>query len=54
MNSATPKQAYSFMMCQRMGREPISTIGLGRVFDSSAIRVPLPPARMTHFMALTS
>jgi hypothetical protein len=38
MNSFTPKDAYSFMMCHRMGRVPISTIGFGRVFDSSAMR----------------
>ncbi len=49
MNSFTPKAPYSFMMCQRIGRVPISTMGLGRVFDSSAMRVPLPPAKMTHF-----
>src|SRR6478736_1106789 len=35
------------MMCQMIGRPPISTIGLGRTCVSSAIRVPLPPARMT-------
>jgi hypothetical protein len=33
-----------------MGCDPISTIGFGRVFDSSAMRVPLPPAKITHFM----
>src|SRR3954463_92862 len=38
------------MMCQRIGLSPISTIGLGRTPDSSAMRVPRPPARMTHFI----
>jgi hypothetical protein len=49
----TPNDAYNFMMCHRMGREPISSMGFGRVFDSSAMRVPLPPARMTHFIGRT-
>ena len=35
------------MMCQRIGRPPISTIGFGLMLVSSAMRVPLPPARMT-------
>src|SRR6185503_12099876 len=38
------------MMCQRIGRPPISTIGLGRSSVSSVSRVPCPPARMTTFM----
>src|SRR5437762_13804643 len=38
------------MMCQRIGRPPISIIGFGRKCDSSEIRVPRPPARMTAFM----
>src|SRR6476661_5092097 len=37
------------MMCQSIGRPPISTIGLGFVSVSSARRVPSPPARMTTF-----
>ncbi len=37
------------MMCQRIGRSPISTIGLGREAVSSDSRVPRPPARMTTF-----
>src|SRR5262245_14984179 len=37
-------------MCQRIGRPPISTIGLGLISVSSLSRVPSPPARMTHFM----
>src|SRR5919112_1656984 len=37
------------MMCQRIGRSPISTIGLGRDAVSSDSRVPRPPARMTTF-----
>ncbi len=38
------------MMCHRIGRPPISTIGLGLRWVSSLRRVPNPPARMTHFM----
>src|SRR6476620_1762845 len=38
------------MMCQRIGRPPISTIGFGRTWVSSLMRVPNPPARMTAFM----
>lgn len=37
------------MMCQMMGRPPISTIGFGRTAVSSLNRVPNPPARMTAF-----
>ena len=37
-------------MCQRIGRPPISTIGLGRVSVSSVNRVPRPPARITTFI----
>src|SRR5882672_132677 len=38
------------MMCHRIGRPPISIMGLGRTCVSSLIRVPIPPARMTAFM----
>src|SRR6266496_6204905 len=38
------------MMCQRIGRPPISIIGFGLRWDSSLMRVPKPPARMTAFM----
>src|SRR5437763_1639387 len=38
------------MMCQRMGRPPISTMGFGRTSVSSRRRVPWPPQRMTTFM----
>src|SRR4051794_39145141 len=38
------------MTCQMIGRPPISIIGFGRRCDSSAMRVPRPPARMTAFM----
>src|SRR5438067_2410937 len=38
------------MICQRIGRPPISTIGFGRTSVSSASLVPSPPARMTTFM----
>src|SRR5688572_15786876 len=37
------------MMCQRMGLLPISIIGLGLAIDSSLMRVPAPPARITAF-----
>jgi len=40
-----------FEMCQRMGRPPISTIGLGRMPVSSLSRVPRPPARITAFIS---
>ena len=38
------------MTCHRIGFPPISIMGLGRDEVSSLIRVPSPPARMTHFM----
>ena len=38
------------MTCQSIGRPPISIIGFGRWMVSSLIRVPFPPARMTHFI----
>src|SRR5258708_6580350 len=41
-------------MCQRIGRPPISTIGLGRTIVSSERRVPTPPARMTAFIVWMS
>ena len=44
--------AYIFMMCQRIGRPPISTIGFGRVSVSSVNRVPRPPAKMTTFIRI--
>src|ERR1700749_311670 len=37
------------MTCHRMGRPPISTIGLGRRDVSSLSRVPKPPARIMAF-----
>src|SRR5574338_47556 len=37
------------MMCQRIGRPPSSTIGLGFDSDSSANRLPNPPASRTVF-----
>src|SRR3954469_8919206 len=36
-------------MCQRIGRPPTSTIGFGFDSDSSARRVPSPPASRTVF-----
>src|ERR1700730_18607934 len=41
------------MMCQRIGRPPISTMGLGLTSVSSDNLVPNPPASRTTFMALT-
>src|ERR1017187_3328851 len=38
------------MICQTMGRPPMSTIGLGRYSVSSRKRVPCPPHRMTTFI----
>src|ERR1041385_4174704 len=40
------------MMCHRIGRSPISTMGLGLSAVSSARRVPKPPARMTTFISV--
>jgi hypothetical protein len=34
------------MMCQRIGRPPTSTIGLGRYSVSSRNRVPKPPHKI--------
>src|SRR4030042_3684702 len=42
-----------FIICQRMGLPPISTIGLGRKTVSSDRRVPAPPARITTFIFFT-
>lgn len=39
-------------ICHRIGRPPISTIGLGRIVVSSLRRVPRPPARITAFIGL--
>lgn len=49
-NSRIPCTEYIFMMCHRMGRPPISIIGLGRMVVSSDRRVPRPPARITAFI----
>ena len=38
------------MMCQRIGLPPISIMGLGFRCDSSEMRVPRPPARITAFI----
>ena len=54
MNSLKPWCEKSFMMCHRIGRPPISIIGLGRRWLSSEMRVPSPPARMTAFMIAPS
>src|ERR1035438_902406 len=52
MNSVILWAAKMFMMCQRIGRPPISTIGFGRRLVSSERREPNPPARMIAFMLL--
>src|ERR1019366_409307 len=39
-----------FMMCHKIGRPPISTIGFGTIAVSSASRVPRPPARRMVFI----
>jgi len=49
-NSSMPWAEHIFMMCQRIGLPPISTIGLGLRCVSSLRRVPSPPARITAFM----
>src|SRR5258706_5957569 len=53
-NSTISWCAKSFMMCQRIGFPPTSTIGFGRNSVSSRSRVPRPPARMTAFIQLPS
>src|SRR5713226_3132445 len=50
MNSSIPKHEKIFMMCQRIGFPPISTIGFGRTMVSSARRDPIPPAKIMAFM----
>ncbi|MNN66228.1 hypothetical protein D3C81_1817920 [compost metagenome] len=42
------------MMCQRIGLPPTSIIGLGLRCDSSLIRVPRPPAKITAFIPFLS
>ena len=41
------------MMCQRIGRPPISIIGFGRSWLSSEMRVPSPPASITTLVILS-
>jgi hypothetical protein len=41
------------MMCQMIGRPPISTIGFGRIAVSSLSLVPRPPANTTTFMEIS-
>ena len=36
-------------MCHMIGLPPISIIGFGLRWDSSEIREPIPPARITVF-----
>src|SRR5215204_1946995 len=40
------------MMCHKMGRYPIVTIGLGRPSPTSRIRMPRPPQKSTTFIAV--
>src|SRR5208282_6537853 len=47
--SVKPLCAYNFIICQRIGRPPISTMGLGRYSVSSRKRVPRPPHSITTF-----
>jgi len=54
MGAAVVFGAYSFMMCQRIGRPPTSTIGFGRYSVSSLNRVPRPPANNTAFTTVPS
>src|SRR5450759_5580066 len=53
-NSSNPWAEYVFCVGHSMGRSPISISGLGRVADSSEMRVPKPPARMTTFTLWSS
>ena len=48
--SLNPCLAYIPIMCQRIGRPPISTMGLGFNWVSSARRLPKPPQRITVFI----
>src|SRR6266849_10069444 len=50
MKSLIPWKEYNFMMCQRIGFPPISTIGFGLTWVSSLNLEPKPPARITAFM----
>ena len=50
-NSLNPDAEYIFMICHKIGNPPISIIGFGRRCDSSLMRVPKPPARITTFNA---
>src|ERR1035438_8113130 len=47
--SVKPLCAYNFIICHRIGRPPISTMGLGRYSVSSRKRVPRPPHSITTF-----
>src|SRR5579859_7402347 len=54
MKSLIPWWEYSFMMCQRIGLPPISTMGFGLTWVSSLKREPKPPARITAFISSLS
>ncbi len=41
------------MMCQRIGRPPISIIGFGIRWVASPIRTPRPPQKITTFIDLS-
>src|SRR6218665_1770717 len=51
MKSFTPWAAESFMMCQRIGRPPISVIGFGVRWDSGGIGGPEPAGEQYGFHA---
>src|SRR5215510_652844 len=40
------------MMCQRIGRYPMFTIGLGIVSENSRNRIPWPPQKRTTFIGV--
>src|SRR5215467_10637610 len=50
MKSLIPWWEYNFIMCQRIGLPPISTMGFGLTCVSSLKREPKPPARITAFI----
>src|SRR5437867_6643702 len=41
------------MRCQRIGREPMFTMGLGILSEYSRRRIPSPPQNSTTFMSLS-
>jgi glycosyltransferase involved in cell wall biosynthesis len=43
-------EAYHFMMCHRIGRDPTWIMGFGTVCVASPMRTPSPPQKTTTFM----